>query len=488
VEISNCHNFSESKLNQIVLHPRTPGVTLTRWLYDEIRDAILSGRLRRGSKLPSSREFAARQGVSRHIVVNVFDQLVAEGYLYGRVGSGTRVCDQIPEDFLAKRYSKAVSRGAPNKANALPQGYDRPSRPFRLTEPALDQFPLTTWNRIARRVSRLTTMQSLAGGEWAGSTSLRAAVAAYLGASRGVACTAENVVIVSGTQQSLDLLARLVTVPGDAVWLEDPCYIGAVDAFRLAAAVIIPVRVDENGLDPVHGRSQCPAPKAIYLTPAHQFGLGTTLSHDRRLDLLSLASNHGAVLIEDDYDSEFCFSGRPLPTLKGLDGGQSVFLLGSFNKTLFPALRLGYMVVPDAWLDRVLALRYRTDRYPPALSQEITAAFIEDGHFDRHLRRMRGVYGARRDALESFVEQYLKGALKLPEIQAGLNTPAYLLMNGVSARSATEVAAQRGIEVWPIDRYTIRRRDLRAIMLGFAAFNEDQIRTGIQSLAKALRA
>jgi GntR family transcriptional regulator / MocR family aminotransferase len=286
VVISNCHYFGESNVNQIILHPRPPGITLTRWLYDEIRAAILNGRLRRGSRLPSSREFAARQGISRHIVVNVFDQLAAEGYLCSHVGSGARVCNQIPEDFLAQRHSKVVSRPAPFKANALPEGYDRPSRPFRLTEPALDQFPLATWNRIARRVSRLTTAQSLAGGEWAGAKSLRAAIASYLSASRSVPCTAENIVIVSGTQQSLDLLARLVTVPGDAVWLEDPCYIGAVDAFRLAGAVLVAVRVDENGLDPAHGRSQCPWPKAIYLTPAHQFGLGTTLSHDRRLDLL----------------------------------------------------------------------------------------------------------------------------------------------------------------------------------------------------------
>jgi GntR family transcriptional regulator/MocR family aminotransferase len=474
-------------MSQIILRPRPTGVTLTRWLYDEIRAAILSGRLRRGSRLPASREFAAQQGVSRHIVVNVFDQLIEEGYLTGRVGSGTWVRKQIPDDFLAQRHSRAVPQIAPPRVNILPEGYDLPARPFRLTEPALDEFPLATWNRIVRRVSRLTTVRSLAGGEWAGSASLRVAVAAYLGASRGVTCTAENIIIVSGTQQSLDLLARLVTSPGDAVWLEDPCYIGAVDAFRLAEARLIPVRVDEDGLNPTHGSRQHRAPKAIYVTPAHQFGLGSTLSYDRRFELLRLASKHGTVLIEDDYDSEFRFSGRPLPALRGLGGAESVFLLGSFNKTMFPSLRLGYMVVPDAWIDRVLALRYRSDRYPPTMSQEVMAAFLEDGHFGRHLRRMREIYGARHAVLECYVERYLKGVLKLPEIQAGLNTPAFLV-NGMSARNATELAAQQGVEAWPIDRYTIRRRDLRAIMLGFAAFNEKQIRTGVQSLAKALDA
>jgi GntR family transcriptional regulator/MocR family aminotransferase len=474
-------------MSQIILRPKPTGATLTRWLYDEIRAAILSGRLRRGSRLPASREFAAQQRVSRHIVVNVFDQLIEEGYLTGRVGSGTWVREQIPDDFLAQRHSRAVPQIAPARVNILPEGYDRPARPFRLTEPALDEFPLATWKRIVRRVSRLTTVHSLAGGEWAGSASLRAAVAAYLGASRGVTCTAENIIIVSGTQQSLDLLARLVTSPGDAVWLEDPCYIGAVDAFRLAGARLVPVRVDEDGLNPTHGSRQHPAPKAVYVTPAHQFGMGSTLSYDRRFELLRLASKHGTVLIEDDYDSEFRFSGRPLPALKGMGGAESVFLLGSFNKTMFPSLRLGYLVVPDAWIDRVLAQRYRSDRYPPTMSQEVMAAFLEDGHFGRHLRRMREIYGARHAILECYVERYLKGVLKLPEIQAGLNTPAFLV-NGMSARNATELAARQGVEAWPIDRYTIRRRDLRAIMLGFAAFNEKQIRTGVQSLAKALDA
>jgi GntR family transcriptional regulator/MocR family aminotransferase len=482
-------------MSQIILRPKPTGVTLTRWLYDEIRAAILSGRLQRGSRLPASREFAAQQGVSRHIVVNVFDQLIEEGYLSGRVGSCTRVREQIPDDFLAQSHSKSIPQIAPPRAGILsagraarsPEGYDRPVRPFRLTEPALDEFPLATWNRIVRRVSRLTTAHSLAGGEWAGSASLRVAVAAYLGASRGVSCTAENIIIVSGTQQSLDLLARLLTSPGDAVWLEDPCYIGAVDAFRLAGARLIPVRVDEDGINPAHGGRQDPEPKAIYVTPAHQFGLGVTLSYDRRFELLRLASKRGTVLIEDDYDSEFRFSGRPLPALKGMGGADSVFLLGSFNKTMFPSLRLGYMVVPDAWIDRVLAQRYRSDRYPPTMSQEVMAAFMEDGHFGRHLRRMREIYGARHAILERYVERYLDGVLKLPEIRAGLNTPAFLV-NGMSARKAAELAARQGVEAWPIDRYTIRRRDLRAIMLGFAAFNEKQIRTGVQSLAQALGA
>jgi GntR family transcriptional regulator/MocR family aminotransferase len=315
---------------------------------------------------------------------------------------------------------------------------------------------------------------------------LRSAIADYLGSSRGVACTPDNIVIVSGTQQSLDLVTRLVIRPGDAVWLEDPCYIGATDAFRMAGARIIAVPVDADGLNPDKGSRLCKNPRVVYLTPAHQFGLGTTLSLDRRFALLALC-RQGTVLIEDDYDSEFRFVGRPLPAMKGMPGAESVFLLGTFNKTLFPALRLGYMVVPDAWMEKLLALRYRIDRYPPTLSQQILTRFIDDGHYGRHLRRMRQLYGERRTILAQEVGRYLGGILQLPSIDAGLNTPAYLLGKTDSAR-ASQLAAGQGVEAWPIDRYVIQRRDLRALMLGFASFDEHQIRNGARALARALAA
>jgi GntR family transcriptional regulator/MocR family aminotransferase len=223
----------------------------------------------------------------------------------------------------------------------------------------------------------------------------------------------------------------------------------------------------------------------VYLTPAHQFVLGTTLSLNRRFDLLRWARRSGAVLIEDDYDSEFRFSGRPVPAMKGLDGADSMFLIGTFNKVLFPALRLGYMVVPDAWLDRVLALRYQVDRYPAGIPQAILARFIEEGHFGRHLRRMRELYGRRRLALADDVDRYLRGVLALPEIMAGLSTPAYLL-NGMSSKQAATLASNAQVEAWGLDRFALKRRDLRGLVLGFAPFTNREIRTGVQALAKAL--
>jgi GntR family transcriptional regulator/MocR family aminotransferase len=459
----------------IALAHRQAGTTISRWLYGELRGAILDGRLPRGARLPATRDLAARYGISRGVVVGVFEQLREEGYIASRVGAGTRVHVHIPEDLqpVAQHRSRPARRQpAPPRA-----------RPFCPIEPGLASFPIAVWARLTAQVLARTTPQSLARGAPGGNRPLREAVAAYLGSSRGVACSPDHVVIVSGVQQGLDLVARLVVRPGDPVWIEDPAYSGAVAAFRHAGATLVPVRVDDDGLDPDHGRRRCARPAAVYLTPAHQFPLGSALSLDRRVELLRWSAATGAVLIEDDYDSEFRYSGHPLPAMKGLRGGERVFLLGTFNKALFPSLRLGYMVVPDAWLDRVLALRYDTDLYPPALSEGVLAAFIEGGHFARHLRRMRELYGSRRETLQREIERTLGGALRLPAIEAGLSTPAYLPRRR-SVRAVVEHAA--GLELWRLDRFALQRRDLHGFVLGFAAFTERQIRDAVGVLARAI--
>jgi GntR family transcriptional regulator / MocR family aminotransferase len=481
---SNMDYLDESNLGStFVLPPRPAGMTLTRWLYEEFRGAILGGKLKRGWALPATRDLAERARISRHIVVNVYAQLTAEGYIDGAVGRGTFVRQDVPDDFDSPATQSEPVR---TSAEPRPEGYEYPARPFCLTQPSLDEFPLEVWKRVASRAARRFSLESLQGGHWAGLRRLRTVIASYLAVSRGVSTAPENIVIVSGVQQGLDLLTRLVVDPGDPVWLEDPCYIGARDAFQQAGARIVAVPVDQDGLDPSIGRRLCRKPKAVYLTPAHQFGIGTTLSLDRRLALLSMCQQEGTVLIEDDYDSEFRFLGRSMPAMKGMSGADSSFLLGTFNKILFPSLRLGYMVAPDRWIEPLLKLRYRIDRYPPSLAQQALADFIDEGHFTRHLRRMRQVYGERRDALARFVGQYLAGTLQIPTIHAGLNTPAYLI-NAIPATTASKRARGEGIEAWPIDRYTIKRQDLNALMLGFAAFTPKQIREGVVSLAKALR-
>lgn len=415
--------------------------------------------------------------------MTAYEQLVEEGYICGRIGSGTTVSEQIPEDMLPKRPESAAR--ASDERNFVPQHYARPARAFRPIEPAISEFPMETWTRVAARVMRRASVSMLAGGDLAGLPALRESVAAYLGAHRGILCGADQIVIVSGAQQALDLIARLLLKPGDPVWVEDPGYVGAVDAFRNSGAKLVPVGVDKDGLNPDEGRRLCPDPKAVYLTPAHQFGLGVTLSLARRLDLLRWSRTSGAVLIEDDYDSEFRFSGRPVPALRGLRDAQDIFHIGTFNKVLFPSLRLAYILVPDAWMDPMIALRHQTDRYPAVLPQAILTRFMDDGHFVRHLRRMRSIYAERRLALQNDARQFLAGALHLPETAAGLNTPAFLT-NGMDCEEVGKAAAHSQLELWPLRRFALRRQDLNGFLMGFASFTPDEIRQGVLKLAHLL--
>ncbi len=472
-----------TQAGELVLGPRPAGVTLSRWLYDEIRAAILDGRLPGGSRLPATRDLASLYGVSRRTAVTAFEQLASEGYLTGKVGSGTRVNETLPDDLLNVRSPRR--RRAERLAPAAP-GERRPARPFRAIEPALLEFPVELWARVASRRMRRLSPSLLAGGGPAGLLPLREAIAGYLGASRGVKCEPAQITIVSGVQQAVDLLARLLVRPGEPVWIEDPGYIGTIAAFRNVGARIVAVRVDCDGLDVAAGRKASPAARLAYVTPAHQFPLGVTMSLDRRFLLLKWARESGARIIEDDYDSEFRFLGRPIPALQGLDRSDSVIYTGTFNKVLFPGLRLAYVVLPPDLVDPFLALRFTADRYPPGISQAVLCDFIVEGHFGRHLRRMREMYAERLGLLQENARCYLAGVVELPPIQAGLNTPAYLV-NGMSSVEAQARAADRGIETAALDVFALKRRDLRGLLLGFAAFDAREIKRGVLTLAEALR-
>jgi GntR family transcriptional regulator/MocR family aminotransferase len=469
------------------LPSRKPGTTITQWLYEELRRAMLDGRLRRGASLPTTRSLAAEYGISRRIVVEVFERLRDEGYLHARVGVGTRVSENLPEDHLAGPVSSSHQRQSKDPVENLAQHavHGWPARPFRAFEPALSEFPVELWARLTSRCMRRASGGILAGGDPAGLHPLREAIAEHLGASRGVACSAEDIIVTSGAQQGLDLLARMLLRPDDAVWVEDPAYIDAVEIFRLTGARIVPVPVDEHGIAPNIGRARCPRPRAIYLTPAHQFPLGMSLRLDRRLELLQWTRREQTVVIEDDYDSEFRFSRKPLPAMKGLGASDHVFLVGTFSKSLFPSLRLGYIVAPQRWRDPLLRLRRQVERYPPGLPQLVLASFIAEGHFARHLRRMRELYAGRLSLLRSEVSSRLGGLLRIPDVEAGLNTPAYLL-SSMTSREAAERARRRDLEVWPLDRYALARKDLRGLLLGFAALTDRQLRKGVTELARAL--
>ena len=314
---------------------------------------------------------------------------------------------------------------------------------------------------------------------------LRQAISDYLSSSRGVRCSPDQIIVVSGVQQALDLLARLLLKQGDAVWMEDPGYFGATIAFGNAGAQIIPVPLDEHGLSVSAGLKTSRQAKGAYVTPAHQFPLGMTMPLERRMSLLKWAFDTGAFIIEDDYDSEYRFVGRPIAALQSLDRNSNVIFIGSFNKLLFPSLRIGYIVLPSSLADLFLAFRYRTDFHHLSADQAVLCDFIADGHLGRHLRRMRDLYASRLAALIDGSKRFLKGVLEISDVRAGLYTAAFL-KNGMTSRQAEKAAATRDIEVIALDRYTLKSADPKGVLLGFAAFDEATIRAGLIKLAAAL--
>jgi GntR family transcriptional regulator / MocR family aminotransferase len=465
-----------------------------KWLYAALRDEIVNGRLRPGARLPATRELARRYGLSRGTVMNSFDQLKAEGYLECTVGSGTYVSSVLPDELLevggksgakleaTRSVERRISSYA-QRVNLFPSLEARPSRAFRTNLPALDLFPTTLWAQVASRRLRCVSMNLLLGCDAMGYEPLREAVASYLTTSRGVRCVPGQVAIVSGVQEALDLVARLLLNPGDLVCMEDPGYPGVAMVFKAAGAKISPAPVDEEGI--TLQKQALRRARLVYVTPGHQFPLGITMSLPRRLQLLEWAAKSGAMILEDDYDSEFRYSGRPVPALQGLDHRGMVLFTGSFSKVLFPSLRLGYLVVPPDLVDSVSAFISITNRHAPLLEQSVLCDFITEGHFGRHLRRMRQVYAERRSVLQESAQKNLAGLLEITGVEAGLQTAAWL-SGGRSGESAAAAAAKRKVDVTPLSRYCQGTNLREGLHLGFAAVNAKEIRRGIQELVIAL--
>lgn len=476
---------------ELTLNNRPEHQTLTNWVYTQLRAALSEGRLRPETRLPASRDFARQHGLSRGTVVNVFERLQAEGYVSSRVGSGTWVNRVEPPDPVRaptskppayiRRVNSAYVRPKPWQGLTAIQGV----RPFSMRTPALDEFPAELWGRLAARRARRLQSLLQSDDDGRGYQPLRQAIADYLGSSRGVRCAADQIIIVSGVQQALDMLARLLLKPGDPIWMEDPGYFGATIAFNSVGARMIPVPVDGEGLSVSIGRKTCRQAKGAYVTPGHQFPLGMTMPLQRRLSILNWASRSGAFIIEDDYDSEYRFGGPPVPALQSLDRHSNVVFIGSFNKLLFPTLRIGYVVLPPPLADLFLAFRYRSDFHNLCADQAVLCDFIVDGHLGRHLRRMRDLYARRLSALIDGGRRYLNGLLEISDVRAGLYTAAFL-QNGLTSRQAEKAAAMQGVEVIATDRYTLKAPDPKALLLGFAAFDENAIRTGLIRLAAAL--
>lgn len=472
------------------------GVNLYRWLYGELRAAILDGRLRPGARLPATRDLASAYGLSRATIVTAFDQLKSEGYVEGRSGSGTYVSQALPEHFLDVRGPHTESR-LPHRRIALSSyarrlqpfrgSVHRPLRAFRAHQPALDLFPANLWAQVAARRLRRVSAGLLAGGEALGYRPLREAVADYLNSSRGVKCTAEQVLIISGAQEALDRTARILLNPGEPVWVEEPGYPGAGVVFRAVGARVRHVPVDAEGLDFECGRKRWEVPRLVYVTPGHQFPLGMTMSLRRRLALLEWARRSGTLIFEDDYDSEYRYSGRPIPAMQGLDRSGVVIFTGSFSAVLFPALRLGYLVAPPEMVDIFAAAESVSTHHPPLLEQAVLCDFITEGHFARHIRRMREIYAERLGVLLECANEKLAGGLEISNVEAGLQTVGWL-KGGIRAERVVELAAERKVEVVALSRYVSGKSRPNGVILGFAAVDPREIRRGVEELARVLRA
>jgi GntR family transcriptional regulator/MocR family aminotransferase len=464
-----------------------------------LRDAILRGRLRPGNRLPPTRLLAAELGVSRTTILLAFDQLVDEGYLRGKVGSGTYVREDLPEALLHAPPSTSLPTPAPQgprhiarRAQALAHVMSAYSgsvlettRPFHGGLPALDAFPYWLWMRLAARAWRRLRPREFAYGDPQGYRPLREAIAEHLETSRGARCTPDQVIIVSGSQQALDLAGRVLLDPGDAVWIEDPGYIAARAALRGAGAELVPVPVDGEGLRVEVGVARAPRARIAFVTPSHQYPLGMIMTLSRRLALLDWAKRAGGWILEDDYNSEFRYVGPPLPALQGLDAAQRVIYVGTFSKTLFPALRVGYLVVPPDLAPIFSSARATLDFHRPLLEQVILAEFLREGHYARHVRRMRLLYQRRQQSLLGAVSRDLGDVLEIMPAEAGMHLIGWLPA-GTRDRQVAAGALRHDCVVRPVSWFTLQRRLSPGVVLGYAAFGEREIARGVQRLGQAL--
>jgi GntR family transcriptional regulator / MocR family aminotransferase len=475
---------------------------LHRQLYEEMRKAILSSRLTAGTRLPSTRELAHEIGVSRNTVLIAFEQLYSEGYTESRRGSGTYVSRLLPDELLqARSHNTARTQSLPDRRTLSERGKVIAQRgkviaralqglnpettrlPFRIGTPALDAFPCKIWSRLTARHWRHSPEKLLGYGGPAGYRPLREAIATYLRTVRAARCEADQIIIVSGSQQALDLTASVLLDPGEAAWMEEPGYWGARTALLGAGARLVHVPVDAEGMILEDGIRRDANPRLIHVTPSHQYPLGMTMSLSRRLHLLKLASQVGAWILEDDYDSEFRYAGRPLASLQGLDSEGRVVYIGTFSKVLFPSLRLGYIVAPPDLLDGFVSARSLLGQ-SPLLEQAVITDFIEQGHFARHIRTMRTLYAERQDILIKATKRDLSGLLQVEPSDAGMDLIGWL-PEDLKAKDAARAAAQEGVEVIPLSAYH-QGANRGALRLGYSGYTPRELRKGVAKLAIAL--
>ncbi len=486
--------------------------SLATQLYVAISQAILDGQLAKGFRLPSTRGLAEDLSVSRTTVISAFEQLTAEGYLTGAVGKGTFVSEQLPEEHQLAHFRSPLLDDANRSANSVPTGqssgnqtaqklklgrfgetlqatsnqspdYEEESMiPFLPGVPALDEFPIDVWSRIVRRTWKDQRTIQLSYGSPAGHRPLRRAIAEYVRAFRGVKCHERQVFVVSGTQQAVGLVARLLINAGDQVLFEDPGYAGARSTFEAAGAQIIPVEVDDSGFNVEQAIEKSRKPRLAYVTPSHQFPMGVTLSIERRMKLIDWARSTGGLIFEDDYDSEYRYSHRPIPSLQGLGGFDNTIYVGSFSKVIFPSLSMGYVIVPDGMVSVMSKAIDLSSRPPSMMDQLVLTDFISEGHFARHLRRMRQVHQQRRLALVESVETHLADHLEIVGCEAGLHCAA-MLKRTMNDREISKKLMEVGVITRPLSNYFVAGKTKNpGLVLGFASSSPARTKNAVKKM------
>ena len=433
--------------------------------------------------------------LSRNTVLQVFARLSDEGFLITKRGSGTRVAPNVCHD--EKRQAKKVQSNVVSQPSLSERGrvvakcrvssgvLERSYVPFRPGLPALDEFPFDAWARVRNRVCRQLGHSLLGYAQPFGYPPLRREVAGYLRSVRGVRCDWRQVIVTSGAQQAFDLVARLLLDPGQVTAVEDPCHVAIRGCFVAAGATVAPIPTDAEGID-IKRLEQAQDVRIVVTTPSHQFPLGTTMTLPRRIALIDWARRHKAWLVEDDYDAEFSFNGRPMPSLYGLDG-QCVLYVGTFSKSLYPGLRLGYVIVPERLVDAFAAARAVIDRHGLILDQAMTAAFIESGQFARHVRRMRAVYEEKAQIVQSQVKNLMDDRLFVPPIRGGMHTIGWLRDGSVSDASVADVLLAHGIDAAPISRFSALKTTRSGLVLGFSGYSIPELVLATEKMRKVLR-
>lgn len=489
--------FRHSQLESVkawLAHPAHATMPLHARIQRAIRQLILDGAIAPGKPLPASRALAMSLGVSRDTVEAGYAQLHAEGFIERRVGSGSFVAEMTgfaaqrrvspPDAFRGDQAPRLSQRGAAMFRSGGVREMLSP-RPFATGVPEIRSFPLPLWERLERQVLKEVGTQALHHGDPQGAEPLRRAIADYVNLERGARATADRVMVLTSSQQALSLCATMLFDPGDPIFIEDPAYYGARKAFEAAGLECLPVRVDGQGIMVEQIMADPPKAKAVFLTPSHQFPTGATLTLDRRLALIEWAARHQAWIIEDDYDSEFHYAGKPTACVQGLDPHDRTLYIGTFTKSLFPGLRIGYVVLPPQLVKPLTVGRTLLDGHNASVAQLTLARFMEGGHFGAHVRTMRGFYAERLDVLTRLIRKHLSGFVEPQVPIGGLQMPCFLT-GDLSEQKVIDAARRVGVELLGLSALHAAGDGRAGFLMGFAAYTPDEIEVGVKKLANAL--